>query len=80
MTGPSWGYTVDGRARIFDDGVLPAGWSSTPTMDLDAAEWTRRAQLETAPAPAPEPELMPEAGPLMTQAKRGPGRPRKVVE
>ena len=29
VTGPAWGYRR-GEARIFDDGVLPAGWVDSP--------------------------------------------------
>lgn len=44
MTNACWGYALDGRAHVFEDGVLPPGWLYVPPYDLDAAEWTTRAK------------------------------------
>ena len=44
MANATWGYTLDGRAHVFEDGVLPPGWLRVPPFDLDAMEWTIRAK------------------------------------
>lgn len=62
MSGPAWGYTADGRGRVFDDGVLPPGWHPTPPLDLPADEWTRRHEAEVrAITPAQTPAWPAEA-------------------
>lgn len=41
----TWGYRPDGRAAIFDDGVLPEGWSDRPSKDQhDALALTARME------------------------------------
>ncbi|MFL5063473.1 MAG: hypothetical protein ACJ8FU_08665 [Xanthobacteraceae bacterium] len=52
----TWGYRPDGRAAIFDDGVLPEGWCETPSF-LDADSRTAEAltaRVERNPAPVVE--------------------------
>lgn len=41
-----WGYTACGRARVFEDGVLPEGWHAKPQVRLTADEVTARAHAE----------------------------------
>lgn len=71
MSGPAWGYRPDGRAAIFDDGVLPEGWSDQltvmPEAMRDATAITERMErnpgpvVEAAP-PAEKPARKPRKG------------------
>lgn len=55
--GPAWGYKPDGAARIFDDGILPKGWSADPLVIKDetkrTAEWLSGIRPASEPAPTP---------------------------
>ena len=81
MALPAWGYTLDGRAHVFEDGVLPAGWLSVPPFDLDALEWTMRAAepLDLSDTGTANVE---DAGGLGSgdsgEPRRGRGRPKRI--
>lgn len=62
MTGPAWGYTACGRARVFDDGVLPPGWHPVPQREMTSDEATALAAAELHRDPAVEPRDAPDAG------------------
>lgn len=78
MALPCWGYTLDGRAHIFEDGVLPAGWLSVPPFDLDAMEWTERAQLPLDTGLADVEDASGIGSGDSGEPRRGRGRPRRI--
>lgn len=74
---PIWGYTLSGRARVFEDGVLPPGWSADISVlpeHLRNGEAVSRLDEEERISKRPIDEPVAEAEPV----KRGPGRPRKI--
>jgi hypothetical protein len=62
MSTATWGYRPDGRAAIFDDGVLPEGWHDTPTVmpeEMRSAE-ALSARMERNPRPSLPPQGLGE--------------------
>lgn len=62
MSGPLWGYTACGRARIFYDGVLPPGWHPTPQVEISSDEASALDLAEQGRSPAVEPRDAAPAG------------------
>lgn len=94
MMGPAWGYSACGRARVFDDGVLPEGWHPVPVVPMTAEEATRAHECEVRERRSvlfptgdkTEPVLEPAGNKIETMPEdaaeptpRKRGRPRKVA-
>jgi hypothetical protein len=79
MASPRWGYTLDGRAHVFEDGVLPRGWIEVPPFDLDAMEWTKRAAM---PLVLEDEDNGTDASGIGSgdngEPRRGRGRPKRI--
>jgi len=87
MASPRWGYTLDGRAHVFEDGVLPPSWLEVPPIELDAMEWTERAkapldvEAEFNDAPEATDNGEDTSGPSVGDSgepRRGRGRPKRI--
>jgi hypothetical protein len=81
MASPRWGYTLDGRAHVFADGVLPRGWLEVPPFDLDAMEWTARAALPLVLDDEGDDDGAHASGASGSDSgepRRGRGRPKRI--
>lgn len=95
MMGPAWGYSACGRARVFDDGVLPDGWHPAPVVPMTSEEATKAHECEVREKrgvslmslgsypfepPSITPAVMAEAKAVLDElAPKKRGRPRKVA-
>ena len=77
---PIWAYTASGRARVFDDGVIPPGWSADISVlpedkrtgdYVSAADFRERVNR----VPVDEPATEDDADDMRDPAPRRRGRP-----